>query len=252
MTRTLLLIACVGFVLSVACLGGASALGGRELAEHGWILHGAHFTIDSDDHGPAIAVDGGGPPETREIAWGGGDSLDIEVPADVRFTQSAGPAKLLITGPKGTVDQLELSGPELNFNQQPSNAQRVTIVMTAPDVRHFTLVGDGALDISSYDHDRLDLELNGDDRVTAQGRTDELKLDISGAGEADLSRLPAERAQVDIEGSGRSSVAPTRQADLEISGDGEIDLLTRPADLHSEVSGPGRIVQAPPATSRPQ
>jgi putative autotransporter adhesin-like protein len=256
MTRPLLLIACIGFVMSVACLGGAAALGGRELAEHGWILHGAHVTIDSDNPGPSTSVDGGGPTRTREIAWSGGDSLVVNVPADVRFTQAPGPARLLVTGPKGTIDQLQASGGELDFGEpSPSNPQRMTIVISAPDVRHFTLNGDGGLTIAGYDHDQLDLELNGDNQVSAGGRARDVTLEINGDGRADLGRLAAERARVDIECSGRSTIAPASQADLEISGDGEIDLLSRPADLHSEVTGSGRIIQAAAAaaaTSRPR
>ncbi len=265
MTRTLILIAGVSFLMAVICLGSATALGGRDLAQHGWTMrggtfHGLHFTIDDDRDGRTgvgwdnrANIDGGGPAETREIAWSGGQSLDIEVPADVRFTQSSGPAKLIITGPKGTVDQLQLSGADLEFAQTPGAPQRVTITMTAPDVRHFTLEGDGGLSIAGFDQDKLDLELNGDNQATVQGRARALSLDISGTGKADLGALAVEQASVQIEGSGRATIAPSQKADLEISGDGEIDLTSHPADMHSEVSGSGRIVQGPPAaTSRPR
>jgi hypothetical protein len=265
MTRTLILIAGVSFLMAVICLGSATALGGRDLAEHGWTMHGGtfhglHFTVDDDRDGRtgvgwynSASVDGGGPAETREIAWSGSQSLEIEVPADVRFTQAPGPAKLIITGPKGTVDQLRLSGSDLDFDEAPNNPQRVTIAMTAPDVRHFTLEGDGNISIAGFDQDKLDLELNGDNQATVQGRAHALSLDISGTGKADLGALAVEQATVQIEGSGRAAIAPSQKADLEISGDGEIDLASHPADMHSEVSGSGRIVQgAPVATSRPR
>jgi hypothetical protein len=263
MTRTLVLIAGVAFVVAIVCLGGAAALGGRELAEHGWTMHGGdfhgvHFTVDDDGHGKSVflagpaSIDGGGPTETREIAWSGDDALDIEIPADVRFSQAAGPAKLTVTGPKGTVDQVRVSGSDLDFDETPANAQRVTITMTAPNVRHFTLDGDGKLSIAGFDQDKLDLELNGDNQAEVTGRARAVKLDISGDGDADLSALVVEAAQVEIDGSGRSTIAPTQKADLDISGDGEIDLTTHPADMHSDVSGSGRIVQGAAATSRPR
>jgi autotransporter translocation and assembly factor TamB len=263
MTRTLVLIAGVGFIVAIICLAAAAGLGGRELAEHGWTMHGGdfrgvHFTVDDDNHGKTVvlagpsAIDGGGPAETREIAWSGGDTLEVEIPADVRFSQADGPAKLVITGPKGTVDQVRVSGSDLDFDETPANAQRVTVTMTAPDVRHFTLDGDGRLSIAGFDQDKLDLELNGDNQAVVKGNARAVKLDISGDGNADLGALAVEEAQVEIEGSGRSTVAPTRKADLEISGDGEIDLTTHPADMHSEVSGSGRIVQGAAAISQPR
>ncbi len=263
MTRPLILIAGVGFLMAIVCLGSAAALGGRDLTEHGWTthggtFHGVHFTIDDDRDGrtgvgwetPA-GPDGGGPVETREIAWSGSQSLDIEVPVDLRFTQASGPAKLIVTGPKGTVDQLRLSGSDLDFDQRPANPQRLTITMTAPDVRHFTLEGDGSLSIAGFDQDKLDLKLNGGDHVTVQGRARALSLDISGDGKADLGALAVEQAEVQIDGSGRATVAPSQKADLEISGDGEIDLTSHPADMHSDVSGSGRIVQGAAAATSP-
>jgi hypothetical protein len=266
MTRTLILIAGVGFLMSVICLGAAAALGGRDLAEHGWTMHGGtfhglHFTVDDDDRDGRTGVgwynsanvDGGGPAETREIAWNGGQSLEVEVPADVRFTQSPGLAKLTITGPKGSVDQVRLSGSDVEFDEEPGNPQRMTITLSAPDVRRFTVEGDAGLSIAGFNQDKLELELNGHNQATVQGRARALDLDISGDGKADLAALAVEQATVQIEGAGRATVAPSQKADLEISGDGEIDLASHPADVHSEVSGSGRIVQGPAAaTSRPR
>lgn len=248
MTRTLLLIAGVGFVVAVVCFGGMAALGGRDLAAHGWTWHGGRITIDNDFKvGDAGRSDGGGPAETREIAWNGGESLEFDLPADVQFTQAAGPGKVTITGPKGTVDRITLSGSHLGFEDEPSNAQRVTVVMTAPNVRHFSIEGDGSIAIAGFNQDDLDLEISGDGRIKAEGHARAVKLDISGDGDADLGRLATERAQVEIEGSGRTTIAPTSSADLNISGDGEIDLVSRPASMHSDVSGSGRIVQTAPS-----
>jgi hypothetical protein len=264
MTRTLILIAGVGFVVAVICLGGAAALGGRELAANGWTfhggsMHGVRFTVDDDHDGKtrlgwdnSSAGDGGGPTETREIAWSGDDSLDVAIPADVRFSQAAGPPKLVVTGPRGTVDQVRISGSTLDFDGEPANAQRVTIVMTAPDVRHFTLDGDSRLSVAGFDQDKLDLALNGANQAEVKGRARAVTLDISGDGKADLGGLTVEQAEVRIEGSGRATVAPTRKADLEISGDGEVDLTTHPADMHTDVSGSGRIVQGAAAISQPR
>src|SRR5471032_2697089 len=112
MTRTLVLIAFAGFVLSVACIAGALAIGGQALATHHW--GGRHWTVNWDgDHrwrhdGDHTAVDGA--TATREIAWPGGDRIEFDVPGDVQYTQGPGPAKLVITGPKGELDQIELSG----------------------------------------------------------------------------------------------------------------------------------------------
>jgi hypothetical protein len=246
MTRTLVLIAFSGFILAVACIAGALALGGNALASHHW--GGRHWTINWDDgHGwrgdgdhPAAAGGAG----TREIAWPGGDKVEFDVPADVQYTQGSGPAKLVISGPREALDRLELSGGQLQYrDDEDFNDSRLTIVMTAPDVRHFSISGDNNLSIAGYDQDDLAVEVSGHGVVNAKGRTRTEKVDISGDGEIDLSGLVAQSADADISGSGRASLAPTDEAKVDISGSGEIDLLTHPAKLSSDISGSGRVVE---------
>jgi len=248
MTRTLVLIAFAGFILAVACIAGAVALGGQAIARHHW---GHGFTVNfdgdkwrhiekDDDHDSA-----GGATASREIAWAGGDKIEFDVPANVQYTQGAGPAKLVISGPKDEVDRVELSGSQLQFrgDDDDFDSGRLTVVMTAPDVRHFAIDGDNNLTIAGYDQDDLSVNVSGSGSVNAKGKTHSVNLDISGDGDVDLSGLAAQSADADISGSGRASIAPTDAADLSISGSGEIDLLTHPTKLTSDVSGSGRIVE---------
>jgi hypothetical protein len=265
MTRTLVLIAFAGFVLAVACIAGAIALGGSALAHHHW---GRHWVVDWDDHhGDWSGAKAGGSSDssaaTREIAWPGGDKIEFDVPGDVQYTQAAGPAKLVITGPKDELDHIELSDGRLKLDDDDDDFDgRIGVVMTAPDVRHFAIDGDNSLAIHGYDQDDLSVDVSGHGTVNAKGRTRALSLDISGDGAVDMSGLAAQSAQTDISGSGRASIAPSDQANLDISGSGEIDLLTRPARVNSDVSGSGRIVEGagpaasptpapPPAPKRP-
>jgi hypothetical protein len=244
MTRTLVLIAGVGLGLAVFCFVLVVAIGGPAALHRNWHrswqIHDGSIIIGHDD---TPDLDGGGPVETREIAWSGASSLDVDIPADIAFTQAPGPGRLVITGPKGTVDQVEASGSNLDYRDEPTNAQRVKIVMTAPDVRSFSLSGDETLSIAGYGQDDLDLDVSGTGRIAAQGKARTVKIDVSGEGEADLGKLAAEQATVDISGSGRTTIAPTDRADVDISGTGEVDLASHPAIVHSDVSGSGQIVQ---------
>jgi hypothetical protein len=250
MTRTLVLIAFAAFILSVACIAGAVALGGQAIANHHWD-HNWNIDFDGqkwrhidkdDDRGGS-----GGPTSTREIAWPGGDKIEFDVPADVQYTQGAGPAKLVITGPKDEVDRVELSDGQLQFrDDEDFDDGRLTVVMTAPDVRHFSIDGDNNLTIAGYSQDDLSVDVSGHGAINAKGKTRAASLAISGDGVVDLSGLTAQSADADISGSGRASIAPTDSADLSISGSGEIDLLTHPAKLTSDVSGSGRIVEGGP------
>lgn len=250
MTRTLVLIAFSGFILAVACIAGAVALGGSALMHHHW---GRHWTVDWDDGHRHWAA--GGPSATREIAWPGGDRIEFDAPADITFTQAPGPGKLVITGPQAALDRLELKGGELGYRDDfDFDDARVTVTMTAPDVRHFAINGDNSLTIGGYDQDDLAVEVSGHGTVSGKGKTHALSLEISGAGDVDLSGMATQSAQADISGSGRAYIAPTDAANLDISGSGEIDLLTHPPKLSSDVSGSGRIVQgaAAPTPQAPE
>ena len=252
MTRTLVLIAFSGFILAVACIAGAIALGGNVLMHHHWDRRwniewddGHHRWRGDDDH-PSV----GGASTSREIAWTGGDKIDFDVPADVQYTQGPGPAKLVITGPKDALDRLELSEGDLHYRDDDEfDDVRFTVVMTAPDVRHFSISGDNKLDITGYDQDDLGVEVSGHGTVSAKGKAQSVNVDISGDGDIDMSGLASKSARAQISGSGRASMAPTDEADVSISGSGEIDLLTHPAKLNSDVSGSGRIVEGGPPAS---
>jgi hypothetical protein len=207
-----------------------------------------HWVVDwDDDHGD---VRGGvsGAAATREIAWPGGDRIVFDVPADVRYTQGPGPAKLVIAGPKDVLDHLELAGDELKSDEDFDDfGGRLQVTMTAPGVQHFAIDGDNTLAIAGYDQSDLDIEVSGKGDVTARGKTADAKVDISGAGNVDLSELAARSVKADISGLGHAAIAPTDEADLSISGAGEIKLLTHPAKLSTDISGAGHIVESAPA-----
>jgi hypothetical protein len=237
MTRILLAIAGLGLIVCIACFAGASALGGFSSDWH-WRSHDGHSVVGHDYIPDRTA-------ETREIAWTGADALDVDTDADVAFTQAPGPAKLTVSGPKDAVDSVRLEGSHLRSD----DGDKITVTLSAPNVRSFSLNGDGSISIAKYDQDDLNLALSGEGHINADGKAKTVKVSISGDGDADLARLATKAANVSIQGDGHATIAPTDQADLNISGDGKIDLLSHPANVRSQVSGDGRIVQGAPAAS---
>jgi hypothetical protein len=253
MIRTLVLIAGASFVLCVACLGGAAALGWHHFAGSHWrhwnvrFGDGHHVGWVHDDGGPSNATSAaGGAPTSRDIAWSGGDALDIDVPGDVQFTQAAGPGKITVTGPADVVGHVVVSGSHLQLDEDGDFMGPLKIVMTAPDVRRFSISGADTLVINDFNQDELDLNVSGDGNVTAKGKAHSTRIDISGDSQVDFGGLAVDSAEASISGSGHAAIAPASSAELHISGDGEIDLLTHPAQLNSDVSGSGRIVEGQP------
>ncbi len=246
MTRTLLMIAGASLVLATVCLGGAAALGWNGVRHHHWADKNWNINID-DDHGVSVVShdDGaaGGASATRDLAWSGGDRLDVDLAGDVHYVQAPGPAKLQVTGPQAAISHVVVSGSHLGFEGDGDLGGPIKVTLTAPDVRRFALAGSGDLTIDGYDQDLLDVSVSGSGNVNARGKAKAVKLDISGESDADLSEIVADSAEAQISGSGKAKIAPTAAADLSISGDGEIDLKTHPAKVTSHVSGDGKIVE---------
>jgi hypothetical protein len=251
MIRLLVIIAVVGFLTCIVTLGGAVALGGRDIAAQGWDRwnwserdwdfgwdehgqrHGSWRNRHKDD--PEWAT------VTRDLAWDGGAALILEVPGDVTFTQGGvGPGKLTVTGPKRSIDTLTLSGGRLSDGVNHTG-ERLKIVMTAPKVTRFELKGVDRLNIEAYDQDSLEISTTGMAKVTGHGRTGALKLSMTGAGDADLAGLDAESAEVSISGAAEATIAPRTRAKLDISGSGEVELTTRPLKLEKNISGSGEV-----------
>jgi hypothetical protein len=262
MIRNLLIIAGASFVLMLACTAGVAALAGPTILREGW-------TIPFDDDDGMVTVrsrhmDIGGakpsPTVSRQLAWTG-EALIVDLPIDVTYVQ--GPiAKVEISGPKAYVDRLRLEGGRLSLAERvpgdrdlrgdsltidrnglriQSNAERMSVVVTAPDVRHFQIDGSGDLEIRGYDKDALNLAINGSGDISAAGKTKSLVLATSGSGDAELEDLRALNAEIAISGSGNAEISATNQVKIAISGSGDVGLQTQPVSEVSSTSGSGSV-----------
>jgi hypothetical protein len=249
MIRTLILIIGVGFVMSVACLATAVSIAGPDLIARGgwaWRWH---------EDGPGWDVHkASGPQATRDFPWSGGDQLAIAIPADVRYVQADGPAKLTITGPADVLDRIEVRDGRIGFRQgRVVTRESLQVVLTAPGVRRFDISGSGDLKVEDYRQDEISIDLSGSGSAEVRGRAGTVRLDISGSGEADLSELPVQGAEVDIAGSGEAKVRATDWARLNISGSGSVDLIGQPRRVETDISGSGEVNHrdAPDAPNAP-
>jgi hypothetical protein len=123
MIRTLFIIAGAALVLSLATLGGAAALGGRDLAANGW-----SWTFIEDEWGNGRIERSGkaedlGPDVTRSVAFDGGERLELDLSADVTYVQGDANT-VVITGPQPIIDRIRVEGSRLWMEDGP---ERVTV-----------------------------------------------------------------------------------------------------------------------------
>ena len=257
MIRTLFIIAGAAFVLCLASLGGAAALGGRDLAAHDWT-----WVISDDQAGPndRVSFRRGdlGPEVTRTLAWDGGEALTVDLSADVTYVQGDTPG-VTITGPKQAVDRVRLAGGRLTLADADeytermvirwgpngirgwSETERLKITVTAPSVNSFRIGGSGDLTLEGYDQPSLSVVIDGSGEIDGAGRTANLDLRINGSGDAELAGVEVANATIDNTGSGDVVVGPTGEAKVSLTGSGDVRLTRRPKTLEQNVTGSGEI-----------
>ncbi|HEY1071354.1 GIN domain-containing protein [Brevundimonas sp.] len=258
MIRNLIIISSAGLVLAIVGIGGAFAVGGRDLIRHErtWVITDDipgdnGFTIERSEVSPEI---------TRTIAWASDERLAINLPADVTYDQQADAPGVTIIGPKPVVDRIRFANGRLTLEEAPkgdrsyirwtrtgihgwSETDALKVIIKAPSVKAFDLSGMTQLNIRGYDQPTLDLTLTGGSDVTAQGKTEAVSLDISGDGNAELEELFVADAKLRVSGSGDVEVGPTGKAEVDVSGNGTVRLTRRPAQLRQDISGSGEVSQ---------
>ena len=267
MIRNLTIVAVASFVLFVGCFAGAFAIGGRDIFKHGWSVP-ADWNLeisDDNDHvhigpGSRVETNEAGEATTRQIAWSGSDVLQIDVPAEVIFTQAAAGASgsVKITGPKLLVDRVTVENGRIALRDGDGSgsisirghgvhisrdSDQLSIEIVAPGVRTFPLNGGGDLYLKAYDQPDLVLEVNGSGDVDAQGKVRKVDLRLSGSGQADLRGLDTGDAKITVAGSGEAHVAPHGATEVDLAGSGDVYLTSKPTVLSSNVAGSGEVHQ---------
>jgi hypothetical protein len=228
-------IAFFGLGIGFVSLALAYALGGREsyrVFDHG--VFAAH-----------ACGEGTGSSE-RRLAWSGGDTIDISVPARVRFRGGEG-NEILLRGSPDVIGHVELHGSHL-FLDCRSGARAIEITLPGQAFRRVNVSGWATLDMANLDQRDLAINISGSGNLHGQGAVDRLTLHVSGSGDAKLGDLAVKQLAVKISGSGNVEAAPKDEADIKISGSGSVRLLSRPPQLRTHVSGSGRITQVAEAT----
>ncbi|MFZ5671231.1 MAG: GIN domain-containing protein [Pseudomonadota bacterium] len=249
MIRVLIIIAVAGFVLALACFTGAAALGGRELLEKGWTFPAELVIEDDGDTLRVTSRESAGPQSEKDLAWPGGNLLQIDAPAEVTYVQGAA-ATVSVSGPQGLVERVVLTDGRLRLadNGRPGEGldlrlgrDRLRVVVTAPSVTRFVLNGSPDLRVEGYDQPEMQVEINGSGDVAAAGRAESVSLSIAGSGDAELDELTVRDAAVAIAGSGNASLSPTGAVKVSIAGSGDVALGAKPASLTSDIDGSGDL-----------
>ena len=238
MARTLGWIAAGGLGMGFVALALAYVVAGRDLDA---LLDRSSFLAHSCGDGSVTADR---KVTERRLAWEGGDTVEISLPASVRYRGGEG-NEVVVRGPSDVVAHVEVRHGRIVLDCRRFGGFRdVEITLPGRSFRRIGLSGSTSLTLENVNQPDLDIRIRGSGPVRAQGTVDHAKINVSGSGEARLAELAMKEFTARISGSGNVEAAPKDSADIHISGSGDVRLLSRPARLRSHVAGSGRITQA--------
>jgi len=231
MIRKLFVVFVSGLLVSIALLGSAWTLGGRQVLQregHGW-----HIDFDGDE--------AKGPRATRTLAFDGGKPLTIDGPVQLRFTRGTR-SEMTVEGPKPVVDRLHWENGRLTLKGRRSwGDDDVEVTITAPVLAGLELNGASDVELKGLDQPELSVDAHGAVDLDANGKVRKLVINSRGAGNIDLENVDAEDAVIDVAGVGNVDISASGSVDARIAGAGNISLHRRPRKLTSEISGVGSV-----------
>ncbi len=187
--------------------------------------------------------------ETREVA--AFDRLEVSDSIDVRVVPGDGREVRVRAGEK-VLDRVstESSGGVLHLDVHdrgivigPDPLGDVSIEVAASALQGVTVSGSSDVTLADLEGDALELEVDGDADVEASGSVERLTATIDGAGDANLAGLAVRSARVDVNGAGEAELNVSEELDVTIDGAGDVTYRGDPR-IRSDVEGAGELSRA--------
>ena len=185
-----------------------------------------------------------------------GDRPSVKIQTDENLLQYI---EVNQTGDKITIR------PRHGFHLVPSNDEKLQIFVTSPVYNSIEASGacdilgqnkisnpenlavrvSGAGDIRmELEAPRLSAQVSGSGAIYLKGQVKDVRLDLTGAGNAYCYELLSENTKVDITGAGSAEVYASVRLDADVSGAGTVNYKGNAGEVNQHVSGAGSVHKA--------
>ncbi len=180
----------------------------------------------------------------KQWRWNGGDTLVVNTPMVLHY-QPEGLPHVTVTGPAGSLGDVQVGGGQIGAPQEAHRDRRAKLdaVVSGVAIRKFMINGNQQLDLGHIDQEALDVRIQGNGSVSADGKVGQLNLVIAGNGNAALGGLSVQTAKVAILGQGDATLAPHQSLYLTIAGHGMVYLKSHPASIQKTIIGSGQVIE---------
>ncbi|MDB5734247.1 MAG: hypothetical protein JWP16_2670 [Alphaproteobacteria bacterium] len=235
MVHKLALVAVTGLAISAVCLGGAAAIGGKDMTA------GA-VDLSFFGDGPSCDFTLSGKTGSRSIAWDNSDRVSIQMHADTHYKRGQGD-QVVVTGDTALIPHVKVEDGDIKMDcRRASHGDTVAITLPGRIFEKFGMAGSGTMTLDDIDQPKVKLGLAGSGDIRANGKADELDVGIAGSGKAKLGQLAANTIKIHIAGSGDTEIAPKDDLEVHIAGSGNVRLLSEPRHLTTHIAGSGNII----------
>ncbi len=236
MRKRLGLIAAAGLSIAVIFLGGFWILEGR----NGWRDVSLRYSQWRLPHCEALSGKAG----TREVAWTGGESVGIAIPATLRYTPGTGD-QVRIAGDASLIPHVIIDDNDIKLDCRSAEVTPESLTITMPGARRFrsfSVAGVTRLILNGIDQRELHFNIAGSSNVTAAGRVDEVHVNGAGLSDAKLGDLAVDDAHLNLAGASKIEIAAAETLHVNAVGAATIVLRTEPKSIETHILGSGRII----------
>jgi len=232
MPSKLATIAALGLLTSAVCIGAAAAIGGGSLDDG---IAGLF------ERGPRCPRIDGATATSRALDWDGSDKIELVVFSDASYAPGSD-NKLHASGDPQVLAHLQIRDGKIDLDCRGwRDRDKITLTLPGREFREFAIAGRSDLKLDRLNQSNLKAQIAGTGTIQANGRVDDLKIEIAGVGHADFGKVTGRSARVELAGVSSADIAPTDSAKIQIAGPSTVNLHSNPKDLDTDIAGPGSL-----------
>jgi len=237
MVQKLTIIAVLGLAASAICMGAAAAIGGGSFGD------GLDVFMDGDrDHCQRVSATA----TSRDLDWDGSDKVNLVVYSDANYTPGTD-SKLHASGDPQVLAHLRIENGKIDLDCRGwRDRDKIKLTLPGREFRKFAIAGRSDLTLDRVNQATLRAEVAGTGTITANGKVDDLDIQMAGIGHADFRKVAARSARVQMAGVAGADIAPSESAKINIAGPSTVNLYSNPKDLDTRIAGPGRLHKIAP------
>jgi hypothetical protein len=194
--------------------------------------------------GCSVGDDGPRTTQTRDVAAftrvANSDSVDVRLHAGERQRVVVLAGEKVIDDVRTEVHDGTL---QVTYDHDGFGGGNVTVEASVPKLTGIEVSGSGDVDADGLRADAFEVRSDGSADIGLAGTVDQLAVDLSGSGDADMRALAAREARVVVNGSGDAEVRADERLDISVDGSGDVRYHGHP-ELTQQVDGSGDVSHA--------